>query len=350
MEEALTSPIDHRPRWFLSRDLILRSMAALAILIGMGLLASIRLPDYFSYRDIYNMPDAFEGFSATFRMLVAMLNAAGVGYGQFRLGVGFLGGLMAFLLATRARPSATDNAAYFYGAFALLAFPFVFEFFEIRLRGGLGGFLFMLALLTEMAGTRPSWHLPLRAVQAALLVTSFALHPATAAALALFALPPLLYLKYRPHWLKLAPFLIAVAVLAGWTMVFYRIVDSAYERGADLFSPLNPVRFAALTVVPALIFLVFQLPASRLSAGEREGIERYPQVFSLLYLVAAAVLTLFFLTGWFDVSGEAVVRVMTLSSFPAALIVGRWGIGYDRLLPAYLLACNGAFFIHTVYF
>ena len=328
-----------------TRDLTLRTMAVLLALIVMGFLSNDGLPDFLNYRNLYTAASNSTSYNESFMWMVGVTRSLGISYEMFRLTVGFLGGVLLFLLASKAETD--SNSLIFFGSFDLLVFMLAFEFYEIRLRGGLSSLLFMLAFLPEFDDDKLRLRLPLRILQIVLCLVGFALHPPTMTSLALFALPPLLYLKYRPNWLRPAWLLFAVGVLAAWGILYYETVVSVPIRG--VLSPLNPARFFALSVVPLALFLAFDWQAYRKMPDNENGLTFFPFVFSVTYLLVTLVMTAFFMSGHLDMAGEAVVRVMTLSSFPAAFVIGRWGVGRGRLVPAYLLACNGLFFFNTVY-
>jgi hypothetical protein len=337
--------------WFVSGEMPLRLMALLAIILLMALLYDESLPDYAAYKGLFDNKPASYIYNPLFGAAVEGLKFLGLGYEAFRYIV-MLAGVLVFTSFTRVPKDGGRygrNPAVYYGSYFLLAFLFLFEFYEVRLRAGGASLLFALAFLPEIASEKRSVNWVFRLTQAVLLAASLLLHSSTFAAIFLFCVPPLLFAKYTPRWAKhlAGPFVIVLVVL--WLALFYQVVNVTLTRGADLFSLLNPARFFALFAVPLGLFIVFDLPASRIDGKILQGINLFPLLFSINYLISAAVLAGFYFTGNLELAGEAIVRVMTLSSLPSVFIIMRWGVGFARVLPAYLLMCNGLFFVNTVY-
>ncbi|MBU2366800.1 MAG: hypothetical protein KKF14_03420 [Alphaproteobacteria bacterium] len=337
--------------WSISSEVILRLMASIAIMLLMALLWDESLPDYASYQGLFASQVASNAYNRLFGAAVQAAHFLGVDYGAFRWIV-LLAGVLFFTLLARTPKDggrAARNQVIFYSALFLLLFLFLFEFYEVRLRAGIACLLFALAFLPEIASAKRSTNWLFRLAQVLLLAASLWLHSSTFAAIFLFCVPPLLFAKYAPGWAKhlTGPFALVLAIL--WFGLFYQVVSVAPTRGETLFSPLNSARFLALFAVPMALFVVFDLPASRADRQIGQGVSLFPLLLSINYLICAAVLAGFYFTGNLQIAGEAIVRVMTLSSLPAALVIMRWGIGYARVVPMYLLACNGLFFVNTVY-
>lgn len=337
--------------WSVSREMVLRLVALIAILLLMLLLWDDSLPDYLSYQGLFESQAASYAYNPLFGAAVQGVRFLGLNYEAFR-GLVLFAGILVFTGFARTPLDGgrfARNQLVFYGAYLLLGFVFLFEFYEVRLRAGIACLLFALAFLPELASAKRSTNWLFRLVQALLLAASLMLHASTFAAVFLFCVPPLLFVKYGPGWIKhlTGPFAIALAIL--WFGVLYQVVSVAPLRGESLFSPLNSARFLALSAVPMALFIAVDLPASRADRHIRQGVNLFPLLFSVNYLICATVLAGFYLTGNLQIAGEAIVRVMTLSSLPAAFIIMRWGVGYARALPIYLLACNGLFFVNTVY-
>ncbi len=341
----------HNESWPASSEMVLRLMALLATVMVMALLWDENLPDYASYRGLFESQAASYAYNTLFGLGVQATKLLGLNYEIFRLIILFVGAL-AFVFFAKSPSDGNRfarNQLIFYASYVLLAFLFLFEFYEVRLRAGISCLLFALAFLPEITSPKRSTNWMFRLVQAGLFGASLWLHASTFAAIFLFCVPPLLFVKYAPGWTKhlTGPFAIVLAIL--WFGLLYQVVSVAPSRGEQLFSPLNPARFLALSVVPMALFIVFDLPASRADRQIGQGVNLFPLLFSVNYLICATVLSGFYVTGNLAIAGEAIVRVLTLSSLPAALVIMRWGVGYARVVPIYLLACNGLFFVNTVY-
>ncbi len=72
--------------------------------------------------------------------------------------------------------------------------------------------------------------------------------------------------------------------------------------------------------------------------------------FSLAYTIMAFGLSCYYFAGFATKSGEAIVRIFTLSSVPAIVSVFHADNIYKVPLSAYLILINGLFFLATLGF
>jgi len=337
--------------WPIAREPILRLLVIVVAAWVFAFLTNPTLPDYESYQSIFADGGAYYDWNAPFSLLVRAFSFVGLNYILFRTIIIIIAVVVFFRIAERPLGNFKDrqNTLVFYATYAILISTYILEFYTVRLRGGLSCLLFALAFAPELINSSQSRGIALRLVQLALLVASFVFHTSTFVAIFLFCVPPLLFVKYADGWVRHVKVLYPVVLVLFWIFLFYKVVSTAPDRGEHLFSPLNPARFFALSAVPLALFIVFDLPANRANSQIRHGLDLFPLLFSVSYLIAAVVLAGFFYTGNLETAGEAVVRIMTLSSLPAVFVVARWGVGYSRAVPTYLLICNGLFFINTVY-
>jgi hypothetical protein len=126
-------------------------------------------------------------------------------------------------------------------------------------------------------------------------------------------------------------------------------VNSSYElRGEHIFSPLNPVRFVMLSIVPFALFFLLK-NESRIDLKGRQAVVNFSFYFVHLYIVLAIGLALMFFTGLTGQSGEALVRLCTLSSIPALLSFRLAGSVRSVPISSYILTINALFFLVTVF-
>jgi hypothetical protein len=350
----MTSPLSSRrlvPNWPISNEAILRLVTVTAMIVLMALLWDESLPDYLSYKVLFDSDATSSDYNPVFSALIQSLKFLGLEYEAFRWIVLASGVLVFTYFASHPGEGdrCTRDQVIFYCAYFLLAFLFLFEFYEVRLRAGISCLLFTLAFLPEIISAKKSTSWMFRLAQALLLVASLWIHASTFAAIFLFCVPPLVFIKYFPDWARRLTMWFAIGLAILWSGLFYQVVSVVPARGESFFSPLNPARFFALCAVPMTLFFLFDLPASRSDPNVRQGSNLFPLLFSINYLICATMLAGFYFTGNLAIAGEAIVRVMTLSSLPAVYVIMRWGVGYARVLPAYLLVCNGLFFVNTVY-
>lgn len=234
---------------------------------------------------------------------------------------------------------------------------FMFEFFTIRIRGGLSIaiFSFALALLWPSKNNLKTDKLFLAFV---LLFLSSLTHFSTFVLLSYIILVPfaiarlaavskrIVRLMYRPFF-----FLCSLGMM-------YIVLNATDSRGSHLDSELNVVRFITIAIIPIFIFLIF-FSRGRLILYDRHytnnfdvGGTKFKDVFgyflTLNYFFMAFTLSIFYLLGLVDIAGEAIVRFYTLSSVIALFMM----IYVDKRIFyfwAYLIIVNSLFFLNTIY-
>lgn len=319
------------------------------------------MPDYLAYQRMYNTTFPFGGDYYGFFVFAKLCKAAGLSYTGFRKLVLLMGVLLAFwfLQARRVQdtlPKEYRQSSRHNGVVLLVViFMFILEFYVVRLRAGISIFFFTSAFLIAVRKPKQLLHLiALRLTQAICLFSSAVMHVETFATVALFILVPIVWISYFAKRIQPNGKVFFVVIGAVWILLYYLLVkDAARIRGAHLDSELNAVRFLAISPVPIFIwFLVrrlFREPKFCVRVGRGYWRHAYfPYMFSLNYFSAATVLAVFYLSGNILTSGEAIVRVMTLSSLGAILSITYWGITARNSLALYIAVCNALFFVYTI--
>ena len=280
------------------------------------------LPDYASYKNIYENPDNFKNWNIAFTTLASMSSRI-ISFDVFRLLI-FLCGVavyyQVFKLASRSSFILIISAV----CIVLL------EFFMIRIRGGVSIFLFYVGL----------YHIRKSSISLSIIFFSLSglFHIATFVTIFLIYWPQILRVRLN------VPFLLLN--LAIW-LSFLLLVDYiSLGRGAHLYSSINPARIFLLMICPVFLLLVLsQMKFAKIK------ISHNAEFFGLLVLTSA--LLLLFFVGVFVTSGEAIVRIYSVVAGPVLLRglienYDHWPGSY-RNYALVVLACNSLFFINTVY-
>jgi hypothetical protein len=337
--------------------LLLRVSALFFFAYSLILLSTDTLPDYEAYSILFEVTSTLGGRYTGFGEVVGALKDLGLTYELFRTLVLSLGILLSAMLL-RFKPNDIGIHAAIGRKnrkrsifFLVLFFTVVLEFYMVRLRGGLSIFFFCLGFLKLLSGHEFRVKYALHSFLIFLMFFfSAIIHTETFLSLSAFLMPPLLFSRFaKNHQYKGSTFFFLLCVLI-WLIVFWQgVAGSAEVRGEHLNSPLNPVRFLAISITPILIWLaVWMHYRKRYSRASRATY--FPYLFGVSYIASAVSLVFFYSSGAGTDVGEALVRVVTLSSVGAAITISGWGVNLSNSLPVYLLACNSLFFINTIYF
>jgi hypothetical protein len=220
----------------------------------------------------------------------------------------------------------------------------VFEYFVVRIRAGFAMGMIFYGIFFLM-----SRHVLLGLVWGALFfVMAFFTHQSTTVILTvLIALPFLAAI-----WVPRIPYKKNLYTLLSAILIAYLIytLNMSYElRGEHIFSPLNPVRFVMISIVPlVLLFLIKNEFSTIFNKGY--FLADFPFYFALFYIIFAIALAFIFFNDLTAKSGEALVRLYTLSSIPALLSVHLSGSVLRAPVSTYILLINGLFFLVTIFF
>lgn len=305
------------------------------------------LPDYEAYERIYQDSLLDGEWEIAFVMVNFFFRQRGFSYSDFRDFILIFSSLALWLLLSRLQPAHRAKPISVSVANSLLMFfvlaVLMFEYFVIRIRAGFAmGIIFCAVFFLKSPRVLLG-----RILAALFLVLAFFTHKSTTAILTVFL--GVLFMaemwRGRPRSKDMLFILFSVGAVA---YLLYTTHSSFELRGEHIFSPLNPVRFVMLSVVPLILFF-FVKNESRITLKGRNAVADLSFYFVRFYVVLAMGLALMFFAGLTGESGEALVRLYTLSSVPALLSFRLSGSAMRAPISAYILAINGLFFLATIF-
>lgn len=307
--------------------------------------------DYSSYLSIY---ENSSGFLPTWEPFFIFLNrlcgSLGLSYTSFRLITQIFGVYSLYQVISTLRlsshskltPKAFNKSNYL---LAITLPLFIYEFFLIRIRVGLaiGLCCFGLIHLIKYSSRYSIVNLLLFFL---FLILAFFTHKLGTISLFFLCFVPLLLciLKYRIG--GFLDYTKAIIFFLGF-LILYVITNHEVLRGYNLPSPLNTVRYIAIGLFPLFIFLYQKI---MMRNATNSLLDLYAENFLFTYSCLGFALSLFFLFDSINNTGEAIVRVFTLSSFVAIIIIGSIQIIRNQILAPYLVFVNQIFFMWTVGF
>ncbi len=270
----------------------------------------------------------------------------GFSYQDFRVFILIFSSSALCLVLARMQPvmpakSVIHRAANLFLTFFILA-VFLFEYFVIRIRAGfaIGIICYAIFFLTL------SWVFLGRILACIFLVLAFFTHKSTTVILIVFLGMPFITAIWRCSP-RIKSNLFTLASVWAVAYLLYT-TNSSYEfRGEHIFSPLNPIRFFMISIVPLIIFSFIKNESKHITI-DSSAIKEFPSYFVRLYAVLAVGLAVIFFAGLTRESGEALVRLYTLSSIPALLSFSICGSAAKAPISAYILVINALFFLVTV--
>lgn len=315
-----------------------------------------KLPDFDSYYVMYeggNLGGSYWGFSK----IALILKTLGLDYREFRflvLAVGLMFVIIIFDLRRNCYLFISKNSRiYFSKSFelAILVSIFIFEFYLIRLRAGISIFFFLLFFYLWQCGREYKQVRPLRFP---LLLSTFFLsalvHFETFICIILFVGPVILWSRYVKLCGALNEFLFFTICLGIWLALFwFGIAPSLADRGPELYSKLNPIRLIMISILPMIVWPFIRTYYSG-NLTSATGKLSFQYLYALNFVASAIALFLYYyLSTSGEHAGEAIVRVMTLSSFGAILSLALGGLSRRNSMAFYILIVNSLFFLYTVY-
>lgn len=316
-----------------------------------------QLPDFESYYVMYyegaNLGSSYAGFYN----ITLILQKLGFDYQLFRYFV-LVTGLVFASIILRLRRNSYPYHSNRLGIFSdksiellILISIFIFEYYVIRLRAGISIFFFVLFFYAWQCPPKHNVSLPLRfMLLLVILLLSASIHFDTFITIALFIGPAALWGRYIKLSGPLNELLYFTLCLGAWLALFWiGITDSLDRRGPDLASKLNLIRFITISIVPIMIWPFLRKFYSENGRGLR-GKKSFPYLYALNYVCSAiALLTYYYFSPNAADAGEAIVRVMTLSSFGAIISLALGGLAYRNIMLLYILVINSLFFLNSVY-
>lgn len=300
-------------------------------------------PDYEAYSVIYSTSELGGDWEIFYIYLNHLFREAGFSYDQFRLFILLFSITGLFLLLSRLKP--INETKGFLSIYSLIMavglVVFVLEYFVIRIRAGLAIGMFMWALYFF---NRKSWYKELMAL--VMLVLAYFTHQFTTSMLMVFVFIPWIFTIYgKPSKLKKSVYMgFLIFVTSG--CLYY--LNATYAlRGDNLFSPLNPIRALSLTIIPLVIYFISSSETDLRSELFPE-LSMFHPLFVRLYMFFTGGLAMMWLLGLTNESGEAIVRVFTLFSFPAILALKLKGVSLRAKIPSFILLSNALFFMYAL--
>jgi len=300
-------------------------------------------PDYEAYSVIYSTAELGGDWEVFYIYLNHLFRDAGFTYDQFRLLILLFSLTALSLLLSRLKPLIQPKRVFsiYSLVMAIGLVVFVLEYFVIRIRAGFSIGMFMWALYFL---NRKSWYKELMAL--VMLVLAYFTHQFTASMLIVFVFIPWAFTLYgKSSKLKKYVYM-GLLIFVTFGCLYY--LNSAYAvRGENLFSPLNPVRAMSLTLIPLAIYCISSAEAE-LRPELFSGLYMFHPLFVRLYMFFTVGLAIMWLLGLTNESGEAIVRVFTLFSFPAILALRLRGVFVEAKIPTFILLSNALFFVYSL--
>ena len=324
------------------------SLIATFILLGIFflLLDQSNLPDYESYERIYQNSLLGEEWEIFFVLLNFLFRQSGLSYSDFRSFIFLFSSFGLWLLLLQLHISYKEipvsaSVGYSIFLFFILA-VLLFEYFVIRIRAGFAMGLIFYAII--FLKSKRVWIG--RFFAALFLMSAFFTHKSTTVILTVFLMFPFTALMWSGRLGKKNLFYTIFSLVAVYFLL--HTLNSSYElRGEHIHSPLNPVRFLMLSVVPLALALFIKNESSS-SKKRRIAVSDFSFYFVRFYIVLALALAFMFFLGLTGESGEALVRLYTLSSIPALLSLRLTGSIMRAPISAYIVFINALFFLVTV--
>lgn len=295
-----------------------------------------------SYRAYYNVGLFAQSLGMDYQDFRALVLGAGIAFSAITLsirGTSFSG------YGYQAKLPILKIAAYL-----TLIFVFVFEYYVIRLRAGLSIFFFSISFsYWQYFKLNKSSKIFRKMMVMGAILASAIIHLETWLILVLFVCPAAFWSRYlKLHSSSNLKYFIGC--FGAWLAMFWLGINpSLAVRGPELAIALNPIRFISISIAPIAIWLLFNVQNSLFKESTVEN-KNFPHLFQLNYIASAAALFFYY---YFSVgsndAGEAIVRVMTLSSFGAILSIVLGGITFKNGLTLYIILINSLFFINTIY-
>jgi hypothetical protein len=294
----------------------------LIVLLCRFLLESDNLPDYHAYMTIYTDPSSYSKWNIAFTTLAIVMSNL-TSYEVFRFMI-YLSGFALFIFALK-KNYIKNN----FLIFAILVLVLL-EFYMVRMRAGISIVFFYLGYALYLKNHK--------FISTLFFSLSLLFHTATGLVFFVLYLPFLLKIKFEKLFL--------IILFSVWILLFYVLDTIAINRGAHLSSAINPVRVIFLIMIPTvLICTLKKLKIGSLTMSQK------PELIGLI--LASVALLLMYLVGFFQESGEAIIRAYSLIASPALLfgylIRSNVWTRTEQKWAQLVLLVNSLFFINTVF-
>lgn len=307
-------------------------------------------PDYDSYQRIYLSfgLDFDRDWEPFFTLLNFVFNFSGFEYDNFRLIILIISLSSIFLTFNNLQKVIVQKKFFnWFLQFLIIAILSIifFEFLIVRIRAGLSSAFFLLGFSYLLLSKNKKIN---KAFAFVIMIISSQTHFNTFLILSFFLLIPYFVNKFTfNHFFVLIYFIISTVVS------FFLIMEldiSVEDRGSNTYSDLNIFRFVFISVVPVFIFFLYNLidlyKKSLVLYFEKQLIPI--RLMTINYISLSIALIFLYPLGYTDYSGEAIVRIFSLSSITFVFLINIYGIDYWWLW-LYLGLINSIFFINTVF-
>lgn len=320
------------------------------LVFGFSFVGQSAMPDYVAYEVIYEngLSYLLLGWEPFYILLNVLGSSAGLDYDSFRLTLTVISSLFFFGAVRKSAGVLTPGSLLGTGFFnvtavVVLVASLFFEFYIVRLRGGLSASIALLSasLMLRFICDR-------RLINAFLslifILMSYFTHAATAVTMIFFMFVPLLliYKKYsfENYLTKTILFLLALYMI-------FSIGNLSGARGDHLASPLNFYRYISISIMPVVIYKLCGLFIGKRLIFKNTALQ-FSDASMLAYIMLAVALIPLYWLGIADQSGEALVRFFTVSTVVAAYF-SVFDSGRNLYVWFYIGFVNSLFFINTVF-
>tara|TARA_B100000989_G_C19528736_1_gene468396 strand:- start:787 stop:1788 length:1002 start_codon:yes stop_codon:yes gene_type:complete len=308
------------------------------------------LPDYEPYQRIFlsfglDFKSDWEPF---FILLNFIFNSLGFEYDTFRsfvLGISLFSIYLTYLNLNKiSKHHIKINWLLKTVLLFILSIVF-FEFFIIRIRAGLSSALFLLGFSYVLISKINKINF---LVGLFFFILSSQTHFSTFLILSFFILIPYVTNKLTFNYTITFIYFICSVIVS--FLLITQLDISVEERGSNTYSELNFFRFFFISVIPIIIYFIINFFTL---INQSFIIRFFPQTIpfrymAINYISLSIALFCLFPLGYADYSGEAIVRIFSLSSITFVFLINYHGSDYWWLW-LYLGLINSLFFVNTVF-
>ena len=322
------------------------------IVIGLLLLTNAEtLPDYEAYQTIYLSRGLGSDWEILFVAYSFFMNSLGFEYNEFRYSLIVINAIslsaIIYKLSNKSVLGPRSSLSLFGAGFLVpILWMFCLEYFNIRIRAGFAISVFSVAFCFFSPTT-----LGRLIFCILLIICSYFIHGKTTITLIFYAVIPFAW--YQFNLVKKISYYnyIIVCGLSSVT-ILYLILIMSPDRGEHMIGELNVYRFALVALVPLLLAAIKISEASFIKRSPQLSINflhEFPKLFIDFYLTFCCLLSVFYILGFANESGEAIVRVVTLASVPALYCIMLRGGIFAAPISFWIMLSNAAFFYATLY-
>jgi len=238
---------------------------------------------------------------------------------------------------------------------------FLLEIFLVRIRAGIAISLMSLAFSLCISINRKNRLINL-SLTLILMFISYGFHSNTTIMLGYLLFMPFLLSSYTSSASensKLSLSFISrclsysISILVSFLLILV-VSNISEDRGEEMFSPLNEFRFLCISIIPLLLAVYTNITNKKFKdiySSLRTSQRRLSWIknATINYISIALALFVMYFSGLVNASGsgEAIVRIFTLSSVPAIFVI-LLGSNRYSIVWCYILCSNSLFFMNTL--